>query len=82
MSLCLFLLSSAFPLQVPRTFHNGIVGTFMNLETHNRYFRDVAYNTDENVKWDVQTGIFESRDSSQLSVIPNYLKGDLKEISL
>jgi len=30
--------------QVPRTFHNGIKGTFMDLSTHNRYFRDIAYN--------------------------------------
>ena len=74
-SLCLRLLSFAFPFKVPRTFHNGIVGTFMNLETHNRYFRDVAYNTNEKVKWNVQTGITESGDSSTLLVIPNYLKG-------
>ena len=47
----------------------------MNLETHNRYFRDVAYNTNEKVKWNVQTGITESGDSSTLPVIPNYLKG-------
>jgi hypothetical protein len=33
----------AYP-QVPRTFHNGIKGTFMDLSTHNRYFRDIDYN--------------------------------------
>ena len=37
--------------QVPRSFHNGVRGTFMNLETHNRYFRDIAYNTDASVSW-------------------------------
>lgn len=37
--------------QVPRTYHNGIQGTFMNLETHNRYFRNIAYNTDGTVVW-------------------------------
>ena len=30
--------------QVPRSFHNGIKGTFMDLSTHNRYFRDIDYN--------------------------------------
>ena len=37
--------------QVPRSFHNGIVGTFMNMDTHNRYFRDIAYNRDNHVVW-------------------------------
>jgi len=40
-------------LQVPRTFHNGIKGTFMNLETHNKYFRNIGYNTDSSVTWPV-----------------------------
>ncbi len=39
-----------FP-QVPRTFHNGIKGTFMDLETHNRLFKNVDYNTDRAVGW-------------------------------
>lgn len=37
--------------QVPRTFHNGVFGTFMNMETHNRYFRNIDYNTDRAVAW-------------------------------
>ena len=37
--------------QIPRSFHNGIKGTFMNEETHNRYFRNIAYNRDENISW-------------------------------
>lgn len=37
--------------QVPRTFHNGVKGTFMNVETHNRYFKDVAVNTDGSINW-------------------------------
>lgn len=40
---------------MPRTFHNGIKGTFMNLETHNKYFRDIAYNTDASVTWPVDS---------------------------
>jgi hypothetical protein len=36
---------------MPRTYHNGVKGTFMNLETHNRYFRDIGYNTDPAVTW-------------------------------
>ena len=37
--------------QVPRTYHNGIKGTFMNMDTHNQYFRDIAYNQDPSVDW-------------------------------
>jgi beta-1,2-N-acetylglucosaminyltransferase len=36
---------------VPRSYHNGVRGTFMNLDTHNRYFRDIAYNMDPTVSW-------------------------------
>lgn len=43
--------------EVPRTFHNGIVGTFMDLHTHNRYFRDIDYNIDGGVEWDTLTGV-------------------------
>jgi len=39
----------AYP-QVPRTFHNGIKGTFMDVSTHNKYFRDIAYNR-RDVRW-------------------------------
>lgn len=39
-----------FP-QVPRTFHNGIRGTFMDMGTHNRYFRDIAYNQNRLLSW-------------------------------
>jgi len=37
--------------QVPRSYHNGVLGTFMNVETHNRYFRDIDYNTQRSVAW-------------------------------
>jgi hypothetical protein len=37
--------------EVPRSFHNGIKGTFMDLTMHNLYFRDIAYNTDPSVAW-------------------------------
>ncbi|CAM9799729.1 unnamed protein product, partial [Ectocarpus fasciculatus] len=37
--------------EVPRTFHNGIKGTFMDLTMHNLYFRDIAYNTNPMVSW-------------------------------
>jgi len=37
--------------QVPRSYHNGIKGTFMDLATHNRYFRDIDYNTDSSITW-------------------------------
>ena len=37
--------------EVPRTFHNGIKGTFMNLDTHNRYFKNIAYNDKSAISW-------------------------------
>lgn len=37
--------------QIPRTFHNGVRGTFMNEATHNKYFRDIAYNQDPDIHW-------------------------------
>lgn len=37
--------------QVPRSFHNGVIGTFMNVETHNKYFKDIAYNRNVDVVW-------------------------------
>ena len=30
--------------EVPRTYHNGIKGTFMDLSTHNKYFANIALN--------------------------------------
>ena len=36
---------------VPRSYHNGVSGTFMNIGTHNKYFKDIAYNTDVTVSW-------------------------------
>jgi hypothetical protein len=66
--------------EVPRTFHNGIKGTFMSLETHNRYFKDIGYNTDPKISWDeretelsgpawkaVQKDEYESRVKEQLA---------------
>ena len=37
--------------EVPRTFHNGNVGTFMDQALHDRYFADIALNTDGAVGW-------------------------------
>jgi hypothetical protein len=49
----------------------------MNMETHNRYFRDVNYNTDKSVKWDVKTGSLLSSSISYLPEgVPNYMTGD------
>lgn len=41
---------SVFPM-VPRTFHAGAQGTFMDSWHHNRYFAPVKFNTDESVNW-------------------------------
>jgi len=37
--------------QVPRVFHNGVEGTFMEPATHSRYFAAVASNRDEATSW-------------------------------
>ena len=42
--------------EVPRTFHNGIQGTFMDINTHNKYFRDIDYNANQDVTWDTSNG--------------------------
>lgn len=39
-----------FP-QVPRTFHHGAKGTFMNPALHARFFAHVAHSTDPRVRW-------------------------------
>lgn len=37
--------------QVSRSFHNGVVGTFMNVDTHNRYFKGIDYNRKIDTSW-------------------------------
>jgi len=37
--------------QVPRAFHNGVEGTFMNAELHKRYFARIRHNRDPQVTW-------------------------------
>lgn len=44
--------------QVPRTYHNGVKGTFMNEATHNKYFRHIAFNQDEEIHWKDHQGDF------------------------
>ena len=39
-----------YPAQ-PRTYHIGVRGTFMTQDTHNKYFKDISYNTDASVDW-------------------------------
>uniref|UniRef100_A0A7R9U447 Alpha-1,3-mannosyl-glycoprotein 2-beta-N-acetylglucosaminyltransferase n=1 Tax=Pinguiococcus pyrenoidosus TaxID=172671 RepID=A0A7R9U447_9STRA len=40
-----------FP-EVPRTFHGGVKGSFMNQETHDRYFDRIAHQRDPAFSWD------------------------------
>lgn len=48
----------------------------MNLETHNKYFRDVDYNKNQSVQWDVRTGVFEGPGGAHLPPgTPNFLTG-------
>ena len=37
--------------QVPRTFHNGIKGTFMDRRMHDKRFKNIDYNTDPSFSW-------------------------------
>ncbi|CAM9884435.1 unnamed protein product, partial [Sphacelaria rigidula] len=37
--------------QVPRTYHNGVKGTFMDQRTHDRLFKNIDYNTDAAFSW-------------------------------
>lgn len=37
--------------EVPRTFHNGEKGTFMDHKTHEKYFARIAMNQDASVQW-------------------------------
>lgn len=39
-----------FP-QIPRTYHNGVKGTFMTQETHNKYFQNIDYNRNSDLSW-------------------------------
>jgi len=36
---------------VPRTFHHGVRGTFMDPALHERYFGRIAHSTDASVRW-------------------------------
>eukprot|EP00752_Nemacystus_decipiens_P007976 g7126.t2 len=37
--------------EVPRTFHNGIKGTFMDKKMHDKLFKNIDYNTDSSFSW-------------------------------
>lgn len=37
--------------EVPRTYHIGVKGTFMNRDTHNQYFASINLNRDPNFSW-------------------------------
>jgi hypothetical protein len=38
---------------MPRVYHNGVKGTFMDQQTHNKYFARIATNRDEKVSWNI-----------------------------
>lgn len=37
--------------KVPRTYHNGVKGTFMDQATHDRRFKNIDYNVDASFSW-------------------------------
>jgi len=57
--------------QVPRTYHNGIKGTFMNLDTHNRYFKNIGTNADPNVSW--KPIYFRAQMANIQMTVPRYI---------
>lgn len=42
--------------QVPRTYHGGVSGTFMNSNMHNKLFAKIDYNTDRSFFWEAVSG--------------------------
>jgi hypothetical protein len=44
-----------FP-EIPRDYHAGVRGTFMDGNTHNRYFGSIAMQADNEFTWDTPTG--------------------------
>ena len=44
------------PLQMPRTHHIGVKGTFMDAKTHAAYFANITTSTDPSVDWASDTG--------------------------
>ena len=49
---------------MPRVFHNGVKGTFMDRKTHEKYFARIATNRDPNVKWYVPSAYGGGNDGS------------------
>jgi hypothetical protein len=41
---------------MPRDYHIGVKGTFMNAKTHSAYFANIAPNTDTRVDWSSERG--------------------------
>ncbi|CAN0318235.1 unnamed protein product, partial [Hapterophycus canaliculatus] len=37
--------------KVPRTYHNGVKGTFMDKSMHDRLFKNIDYNKDTSFSW-------------------------------
>jgi hypothetical protein len=48
---------SVLRCQVPRDYHIGRKGTFMNEKTHRQYFENIATNVDPSVDWSSPAGI-------------------------
>lgn len=44
-----------FP-EIPRNYHAGVKGTFMDTQTHNRYFGSIAMQADPGFTWDTPQG--------------------------
>jgi glycosyltransferase involved in cell wall biosynthesis len=52
--------------EIPRIFHAGKKGTFMDPNTHAKYFDHISHNTDSNIKWFGNPVAEQSRDLLRL----------------
>jgi len=59
--------------EVPRDFHTGVKGTFMDEKTHRQYFDRIKYNTDPQFKWspecykDIMIDSYEKKFAQELN---------------
>ncbi|CAM9760283.1 unnamed protein product [Pylaiella littoralis] len=61
-----------FP-EVPRTYHNGIKGTFMSQKMHDQLFKNIDYNVDPSFSWIPPPGVGGANSAPP----PVYAKGIL-----
>lgn len=66
--------------EVPRTFHNGVKGTFMDDQTHNRYFAKIDYNKDPQVTWKDRPSLVRQRRGCRGAHLGWMREGGLRDL--